>query len=136
MVRTYIQILLLTVMASVATQTTAEPAQEKGTTYLQLNPAFTTNVGKPGTRVSFAKVDVSLRLVGPAEKERAQHHQPAIRDILVSAFSNQPLPSVETSQGLETLRTETLQKLQGFLEAEEGQPLVTDLLFTSLVVQR
>lgn len=107
-----------------------------GTPYLELKPAFVVNVGESGIRVSFAKVDVTLRLQDEVDKERVMRHQPGLRDILVSALTGQPLVNVESGDDREALRVEALENLQAYLEQEEGATLVSDLLFTSFVVQR
>lgn len=111
----------------------SEPA---ATAYLDLGPAFTVNVGKPGAQLSYAKVELTLRLGGQPSLERAQHHQPALRDIMVSLLSNQPLEQVQDSDGREAIRAKALEQVKAFLEQEEGEALVTDLLFTTFVVQR
>lgn len=129
-------LLVMAMLVFSATGANGKAEQASDAAYFQLSPPFTVNVGTPSPRVSFAKVDVSLRLTGEDARKRVQHHQPQIRDLLVSALSNQPLNRVETSPGRENLRTETLQAVQEFLTGEEGEPLVTDLLFTNFVVQR
>lgn len=128
---------LIALAGSISTAQVAvgESASESNP-YLELNPAFTVNVGEPSSRVSFAKVDITLRLSGVTGRERLQHHQPALRDIVVSLLSNKPLEKVETSDGREILRAQALEKVQSFLQQEEGEVLVNDLLFTSFVVQR
>ena len=131
-------LLLLATLAGALPAAAQESGDDKaaGNPYLELNPAFTVNVGKPSLRVSFAKVNVTLRLESESDKERVSHHQPGIRDIVVSLLSNQPLEKVESGKGREALRAEILAKIQAYLEQEEGAALVSDLLFTSFVVQR
>lgn len=136
MARRYLRIFLLALTAGTASFPGAAAPPAAGPSYIDLNPPFTVNVGEPSTQVSFAKVDVSLRMDDPIRQDRVMHHQPGIRDILVSSLSNQPLSRVQSSEGRETLRTETLEKVQEFLLQEEGEALVLDLLFTSFIVQR
>ena len=122
------------VLASGLAAKEEEPASTSP--YLDLKPAFTLNVGTANARVSFAKVDITLRVMPEADKSRIRHHQPALRNIVVDILSNQPLEVVENSVNRDTLRTRALEEIQAFLEKEEGKPLVTDLLFTSFIVQR
>jgi flagellar FliL protein len=138
MTRFNLAMLLSIVVAGICSTAVAEPGSDgaTGNPYLELNPAFTVNVGEPGARVSFAKVDITLRLQGENDKERVSHHRPGIRDIVVSLLSNQPLDKVENGEGREALRAEALKSIQAYFEREEGKALVSDLLFTSFVVQR
>lgn len=131
-----IRLLALLVIASLPAVAMGVASETAGPTYLQLNPAFTVNVGEPSTRVSFAKVDVSLRLESQDGKDRVMHHRPGIRDIIVSSLSNQPLAEVEASDRREFLRAALLERIQAFMQQEEGEALITDLLFTSFVLQR
>lgn len=133
---TIIRLLVLLVFAGLPVLAMAAVSEKTGPIYLELSPAFTVNVGEPSSRVSFAKVDVSLRLKNEDGKNRSMHHRPAIRDLIISSLSNRPLPQVEASDQRESLRTEMLERIQAFLQQEEGETLVTDLLFTSFVLQR
>ena len=130
--------LLLALTLAGASPNLMAAAESEGptTTYLELKPAFTINVGAPGVRLSYAKVDITLRLHDGISEERVLHHQPGIRDSLVSLLSNQPLDKVENGPTRELLRISALENIQAYLEQEEGDPLVSDLLFTSFIVQR
>lgn len=129
-------VMLLTLLVAGVAQAKETPAEAAVTSYLELKPAFTVNVGEPGARVSYAKVEVTLRLDSAAEMARAAHHEPWIRDRIVSLLSGQPWSAVNSVEGRENLRREALGRIQALLEKEEGEPLVTDLLFTTFVVQR
>lgn len=130
--------LMLLALAGPANFASAEAKQGNGAdpAYLDLGPAFTVNVGEAGNQLSYAKVELTLRLEGKPNLERADHHRPALRDILVALLSNQPLEKVQDSDGREAVRLTALEQIQAFLEQEEGEQLVTDLLFTTFVVQR
>ena len=104
--------------------------------YLELKPAFIANYGGAGP-IHYLKVDVALRLV-KEEKAAAlvDHHMPYIRHILVMMLSRQTDETISSMEGKEKLRADALAEVQKTLQAEEGQPLVEDLLFTNFVVQR
>ncbi|QCF28004.1 hypothetical protein soil367_16415 [Hydrocarboniclastica marina] len=131
-------LLVLLTLAGPANFAGAAAKQEDGTgpAYLDLGPAFTVNVGEAGNQLSYAKVELTLRIEGKPNLERADHHRPALRDILVTLLSNQPLEKVQDSDGREAVRLTALEQIQAFLEQEEGEQLVTDVLFTTFVVQR
>ncbi|MFE8071184.1 flagellar basal body-associated FliL family protein [Marinobacteraceae bacterium S3BR75-40.1] len=111
-------------------------ANETGTQYVELKPAFVVNVGEPGARLRYAKVSVTLRVEGKEAADKVDTHRPWIRNELVFLLSGQSIDQVTSSQGQQGLQQEALQRINAVLEAEAGEALVTDVLFTEFVVQR
>ncbi|MDT4852558.1 Flagellar basal body-associated protein FliL [compost metagenome] len=103
--------------------------------YLNLIPALVGNFGS-GPKLKFYKADVSLRVTGPEAEAKVKHHEPLIRNQLVMLFSQQTEESLNAPDARETLRQEALKQVQQVLVGEEGQPLVEDLLFNNLILQR
>ena len=101
--------------------------------YVSVDPAFVTNYGGPG-RLRYMKIEVSLRVTGPAGEASVTRHMPAIRDALLTLFSIQTDSSIGTAQGKEALRVESLDKVHALLSDEDGESLAEDLLFTEFVV--
>lgn len=104
------------------------------TEYLDLEPAFVTNYGGAG-RLRFLRAEISLR-IEMGKKAPVLRHMPAIRDKLIRLLSRQTDDQVSTVEGKESLRQEALKSIQEFLESEEGENGVTDLLFGKFIIQR
>lgn len=105
------------------------------TLYYNLTPALIGNLADQGNRLKFFKADVALRVTGSEAEERIKHHDPLIRHQLVLLFSAQTSESINAPDGRETLRQEALKQVQQAIEAEEGKPIVEDLLFNNLIIQ-
>lgn len=111
-----------------------EVVKKAKTEYLDLEPAFVTNYGGTG-RLRFLRAEVSLR-VEAGKKAPVLRHMPVIRDKLIRLLARQTDDEVSTVEGKELLRQKALQSIQEFLEAEEGENSVTDLLFGKFIIQR
>ncbi|MDH1264498.1 flagellar basal body-associated protein FliL [Pseudomonas sp. GD03944] len=103
--------------------------------YLSLVPALVGNFGS-GPKLKFYKADVSLRVTGADVEAKVKHHEPLIRNQLVMLFSQQTEEGLSAADSKELLRQEALKQVQQVLTAEEGKPLVEDLLFNNLILQR
>ncbi|MFI8746094.1 flagellar basal body-associated protein FliL [Pseudomonas sp. NPDC077186] len=116
----------------------AEEAQKEEapqTLYYNLVPALIGNLGDGGNRLKFFKADVALRVSGAEAEARIKHHDPLIRHQLVLLFSAQTSETINAPDGREKLRQQALTQVQQALEAEEGKPVVEDLLFNNLIIQ-
>ncbi|MBA1278921.1 flagellar basal body-associated protein FliL [Pseudomonas sp. MTM4] len=104
------------------------------TIYYALVPALVGNYGSDG-RLKYYKADIALRVSGAEAEAKVKHHEPLIRNQLVTLFSQQTDASLSTVEAKEALRQEALKQVQAVLTQEEGKPLVDDLLFNNLIVQ-
>lgn len=118
----------------------AEPSEANAdeaavkTIYYALVPALVGNYGSDG-RLKYYKADIALRVSGAEAEAKVKHHEPLIRNQLVTLFSQQTDASLSTVDSKEALRQEALKQVQAVLTQEEGKPLVDDLLFNNLIVQ-
>lgn len=110
------------------------PGTASAVEYVELAPSFVGTIG-PGPRIQYLRVDVALRASSAEAVSRIEHHDPLIRNTLVSLFARQTAEDLASMQGKEALRSEALEQVRAVLEAEEGQALVSDLLFTNLLTQ-
>ena len=116
----------------------AEEAKEGAlkVAYISLSPPFVGNYALDGgPRLRVYKADVALRVTGDEAAKAVQHHEPLIRNQLVALFTQQTVDSMSNVETKEHLRQEALKQVQQVLEAEEGKPIVEDLLFNNLIVQ-
>jgi flagellar FliL protein len=122
-------------MAQPALAETSEADQAAAQTiYHALVPALVGNYGSDG-RLKYYKADIALRVSGSEAEAKVKHHEPLIRNQLVTLFSQQTDASLGTVEAKEALRQEALKQVQAVLTQEEGKPLVDDLLFNNLIVQ-
>ena len=61
---------------------------------------------------------------------------PALRHQLIMMLSGQSIENLQSTEARETLRTAALTEVQKIIQDEAGVSGVTDLLFTSFIVQR
>lgn len=116
----------------------AEEAKEGApkVAYISLSPPFVGNYALDGNpRLRVYKADVALRVTGDEAAKAVKHHEPLIRNQLVALFTQQSLESMSNVEAKEHLRQEALKQVQQVMEAEEGKPIVEDLLFNNLIVQ-
>ena len=115
----------------------AEGSEEGGgVRYVTLQPAFVTNYGVTKTgRLTYLKADVTLKVADPESEAALKYHTPALRNALVLLFSRQEDAAVSSSDGREQIRQEALTRLRDIMQAEEGKPVIEDLVFSNFVVQ-
>ena len=116
----------------------AEEAKEGApkVAYISLSPPFVGNYaldGGPQLRVY--KTNMALRVTDDEAAKAVKHHEPLIRNQLVALFTQQTVDNMSNVEAKEHLRQEALKQVQQVLEAEEGKPIVEDLLFNNLIVQ-
>ncbi len=121
---------LLALTASVALAQT----QLEKPTYVALTPSFVTNYGND-SRLHYLKVDISVRVESLPNSHKVETHTPQIRHHIILLLSQQTSDGVNTHEGRQKLRADALRAVQDVLEAEEGEKIVTDLLFDNFVVQ-
>ena len=102
--------------------------------YISLSPPFVGNYGS-GPKLKYYKADIALKVTGKEAEEKVEHHEPLIRNQLVALFTQQSVDSMSNVEAKEHLRQEALKQVQQVMEAEEGKPIVEDLLFNNLIVQ-
>ena len=104
--------------------------------YISLSPPFVGNYALDGSpKLRVYKADVALRVTGDEAAKAVKHHEPLIRNQLVALFTQQTVDNMSNVDAKEQLRQEALKQVQQVMEAEEGKPIVEDLLFNNLIVQ-
>lgn len=101
--------------------------------YIELKP-FVTNFGTPDN-VRFLKAEVTLQVSSEDAHFAVNAHKAQIRNDLVFLFSDQSEETLGTVAAQQVLAGEALKVIQDMLLEEEGEPYVSDLFFTSLVIQ-
>ncbi len=102
--------------------------------YVPLDPPFVVNFADD-SEARFLQVTVELGTRDTDVIDQIKEHRPAIRNNLVMLFSSQDPVSLNTREGKEKLRSDTLAEVQKVLKAETGKAGVEAVFFTSFVMQ-
>ncbi|MBS99211.1 MAG: flagellar basal body-associated protein FliL [Oceanospirillaceae bacterium] len=114
-------------------QATEENTQEQYISYIELKP-FVSNFGSADD-LRFLKAEVTIQVNSSAAHHAVNAHKAQIRNDLVFLFSAQTDESVGTVAAQQVLAGKALELIQKTLMEEEGESYVSDLFFTSLVIQ-
>ena len=116
-------------------KTAKKQKQAKGPlNYVPMDPPFVVNFNAD-TDVRFLQITVEVGTRNPDAVDLVKEHRPAIRNSLVMLFGNQDPDTLNTREGKETLRSETLAEIQKVLTEETGDAGVDSVFFTSFVMQ-
>ncbi|WP_336367450.1 flagellar basal body-associated FliL family protein [Marinobacter sp. C2H3] len=109
----------------------------KATDYIEMDPAFVTNVGQPGARATYLKASVTLRTSLPDARKAIEAHMPRLRHELVMLFGEQTSVDTLTSpDGQATLAEQAKERINAALATQQTEITVDEVLFTEFVVQR
>ncbi|MFC6670841.1 flagellar basal body-associated FliL family protein [Marinobacterium aestuariivivens] len=111
----------------------ADESAEDYVNYIELKP-FIANFSSEGT-LRFVKCEITIQVSSPEAHHAVNYHLPHIRNDIVFLLSAQTEEQLATVEAQQTLAHEALERVQTILVAEEGEAFVTDLFFTSLVIQ-
>jgi len=102
--------------------------------YVPLDPPFVVNF-TADTDIRFLQITVEVGTREAEAVDRVKEHRPAIRNSLVMLFSSQDPSTLNSREGKEQLRAETLSEIQKVLKQETGEVVVESVFFTSFVMQ-
>jgi flagellar FliL protein len=121
-----------------ADSTEEAPAEAPGVTdYISMDPAFVTNVGKPGNKVTYLKAAVTLRASSEQTRPAVEAHMPSLRNALVMLFGEQTdADAITTMDGQKALREEAKARINKILEEQHTGVSIDGVLFTEFVVQK
>ena len=102
--------------------------------YVPMDPPFVVNFNAD-TDIRFLQITVEVGTRDPEVVDLIKEHRPAIRNSLVMLFGNQDPHTLNTREGKEQLRDETLAEIQKVMQDETGDPGVENVFFTSFVMQ-
>jgi len=102
--------------------------------YVPMDPPFVVNFNAD-TDVRFLQITVEVGTRNPDAVDLVKEHRPAIRNSLVMLFGNQDPETLNSREGKEKLRSETLAEIQKVMTEETGEVGVDSVFFTSFVMQ-
>ncbi|EKE77482.1 flagellar basal body-associated protein FliL [Gallaecimonas xiamenensis] len=122
-------LLMLSTLAPIAALAdNPAPAADYG--YYELEPDIITNYVGQGNRLGYVKLSVQLMVKDKSKLAKVEHHAPLLRDALIEILGNQNSDDIKSLQGREQIRKACLKTAQDLMQAETGEPVVADLLFT------
>ncbi len=131
------KLVLFIVMAFSVQVAWAEEGQEKTAedyvNYIELKP-FVTNFGGVG-KSRFLKCEITIQVSSENAHHAVNQHMAHIRNDIVFLLSAQTDDTVGTVEAQQALAKKALKKVQNILVEEVGEGFVSDLFFTSFVVQ-
>ena len=102
--------------------------------YFPLKPPIIVNFQSRG-RQRFLQADITLMTREDDVVDAIETHMPMIRNALVLKFGGQVYEELQTEQGRELLRQESLEALQNIMLQEIDKTGIEKLLFTNFVMQ-
>lgn len=102
--------------------------------YYPMKPEFITNYEVRG-RQRYMQLSVTLMLRENDVVAGLELHMPALRNAMVMLLRGQDYQELQTAEGKELLRQQSLLKIQEVLQQEIGKPGIEQVLFTNLVLQ-
>lgn len=133
MYKKLIAALLLSIFAQFSFAAGDAATAEDYVSYIELKP-FVANFGT-GSKVRFVKCEISIQVGSEDAHHAVNLHMPHIRNDIVFLLSAQSEESMKTIEAQRTLAQQALKQVQALLVKEEGQAFVSDLFFTSFVIQ-
>ncbi len=116
-----------------AAEEIAEP-EKKPAIYYPLKPTIIVNFNARGKQ-RFLQAEVSLLVRDEDVVAAVEEHSVMLQHTLLMLFSSQDYAQLQTAEGKELLRQQSLAEMQRILEQETGKPGVEQVLFTNLVMQ-
>lgn len=102
--------------------------------YLAIDPVFVVNLPDRGKQ-RFLQAKITLMTRDEAILMKIEQHMPVIRHHLTNVLSAQTISSIQTDGGIQQVRAEALEEINGVLSSEFATQAVEEVLFTSFVMQ-
>lgn len=112
----------------------AQNEVKKPAIYYPMKPAMIVSFNVRG-RQRFLQAEISLMTRDQSSLADIEEHSALLQNGLLMLFSGQDYGELQTPEGKELLRQQSLQEIQKLLEQETGKPSVEQVLFTAFVMQ-
>lgn len=112
----------------------AVPATKTPAIYYPLMPSIIVNFNSQGKQ-RYLQADVSLMVREDDVVAALEQHSAMLQATLLMLFGAQDYNELQTAEGRELLRQQSLEALRQKLEAEIGKPGIEQVLFTNFVMQ-
>ena len=112
----------------------AAPVAKAPPIYLPMEPPFVVNFDADAD-VRFMQITLQVSARNQQVIDQVKEHGPAIRNGLVMLFSSQDPVTLNTRDGKEALRKQSLDEINKVLKEQSGLTGVENVYFTSFVMQ-
>ena len=113
----------------------AEPEEEKGDpSYISIKPAFTVNL-EPDDPVNFLQISLQVLTFNDDVADDLEKHNPLVRNNLVALFGRQKSETLRTPEGKLQLQQDVLDTIQSVINEYGSGGEVSNVFFTSFVMQ-
>jgi flagellar FliL protein len=102
--------------------------------YFPLRPALIVNYNAKG-RQRFLQTEISIMTRDEEVVAAVELHMPMIRNNLIILFSGQTYNELQTDEGRQLLKQDSLKELQNIMQQVIGKPGIEKVLFTNFVMQ-
>ncbi|KAE8176795.1 flagellar basal body-associated protein FliL [Photobacterium carnosum] len=130
----FLMVITLLSPITYAKQPTSDPTQSN-IGYYTLTPDITTNYVINDSRLGYIQLRVDLMLKNNNQLMNIKHHDPLIRDAIISIINQQSEQQIKSLTGREKIRQLSKQKINQLLLVETGHTPVNELLFTKYLYQ-
>ena len=101
--------------------------------YSNINPPFLVTFNVDG-RQRYMQISMTVSSRDASSLDALEHHMPFIRSKVISAYSGLDFATIQTQEGKEALRLQTVSVINGVLEGE-GATGIENIFFTNFVLQ-
>lgn len=114
-----------------------DDAKPQGISYYKLDPKILTNVKTPpgAKRGNYIQVSVDIMGADANTIEAIEHHEPHIRHILIMLFGKHGRNKLRSPVGQSQIRQQATDLLQEFMERENEEVTIENVLFTQVIVE-
>ncbi|WP_198263857.1 flagellar basal body-associated FliL family protein [sulfur-oxidizing endosymbiont of Gigantopelta aegis] len=127
-------LLLMLAFVFTASAYAEEDEEVDDTKYYELSPPFVVNLQTSERRMRFLQVRLQV-LGSPEAIEAVQLHNAPLRDIIITALSEQTRESVNTPKKKKALQEKVQTDVQTVLKELTGKKQIEGLYFTNFVIQ-
>ena len=102
--------------------------------YVSMGPYLIVNLADEDS-ARYLRVEIDFYVLNAIDNGVIQQHGIAIRDRLITLFGGRDMEVLQSVEGRESLRKETLEALRETLSRIAGNPAIQDLYFTAFIMQ-
>ncbi len=102
--------------------------------YVSLGPNLIVNLASNGS-AKFVRLEIDFYVLSARDNDVIDQHRIALRDRLITLIGGRDMDELQSAEGRENLRKETLEALRETLTRFAGAPAIQDLYFTSFIMQ-
>ena len=102
--------------------------------YVSMGPYLIVNLASEEA-ARFLRVELDFYVLNAADNNVIQEYRVALRDRLITLLGGRDMEVLQSVEGREALRKETLEALRETLTRFSGRPAIEDLYFTAFIMQ-